>query len=187
MHCSLLTILSPDEKALCPSLVFSDTTSNPFRHLISTIRTFPGISSAVMALAVCHKYHNSTGTPLLLQQKTVQSGGNVARPSKESYPDADNGALGQVLSLKQKSMFFLSAEIADDKANSKSAAIATIFLLAILEMWETGWGAWYTHVEGAKNFIQDLHTTSRDNRTISLEGIVASISVYVFPSCLHSS
>ncbi|KAH6654770.1 fungal-specific transcription factor domain-containing protein [Truncatella angustata] len=145
-----------------------------------------------MALAACHQSHNLTGTPLLLQQKAQKAletknheiGEGVAnhlmvtRANQHQNQGQNQGALEQVLVWKQKSIKHLSAAIANSDTQHKSAAIATIFLLAILEMWETGWGIWYSHVEGAKNFIEDLHKTSSNEPAIDLKGMIASISVY---------
>lgn len=88
--------------------------------------------------------------------------------------------LEKVLVFKHKSIRNLSTAISDPSVQSKTATIATVFLLVILEMWETGWGVWDSHVEGAKKLIEHIHKSehgSQDDPMSDLVGIIASISV----------
>ena len=67
--------------------------------------------------------------------------------------------------------------MAETDNHHKPVTVATILLLVILEMWETGWGAWNLHVEGAKNLLAYLYKTGGDSSSSPLIGMITSISV----------
>ncbi|SPO07765.1 uncharacterized protein DNG_10460 [Cephalotrichum gorgonifer] len=134
---------------------------NPYSQVISMIGSSPALVNAVLALAACHCAHSATGFPLYtFRRGRVQP---LAPQKQILFPTTSNHTSGvsqsdllnQYLILKHNALRHLSEALADSDDRYQSGTLATILLLALLELLESGAGFWNVHIEGAKTLLED--------------------------------
>lgn len=137
---------------MCPIFTISDEAGTPYRDLIRLVGSSEGVTDAMMAVSALHAIHGFTGSPVILKYTTQNRSGELAGFGKmDLYPAR---LLELYISLKQKSLKFLSQALKDPSRRGDVRTFGTAVLLILLEAFETGSGSWMTHLEGAKSLLE---------------------------------
>jgi hypothetical protein len=144
-------------KSVCGTLVCQDHSENPYRKVIPWIRS-PMVAAAIVTVAACHYIQSLMGSPLpgLLPSMTDQVPQLITPKSDAAGLTISERALidyyfrSKELSLKLV-MFDLSMHHHRPEDN---ASVIAIVLLAILDIFESGSGAWNVHLEGSRKLLK---------------------------------
>ncbi|KAK4171924.1 fungal-specific transcription factor domain-containing protein [Triangularia setosa] len=133
-------------KRVCPTLVVQDRPDNHYRRTITCVSS-PVVASAIVTVAACHYIQSQTGCPLFQQALVLRNnpiGSDLSREAVFKY----------YLKSKGKCLKLISAALAQHHSESgDSAILIAVVLLTILDMFESGSGAWSLHLEGAQKLL----------------------------------
>lgn len=160
--CKLIPDL--DNEQICKLLIVNDNDQNPFRSLIPFALKDTVLQKAILALAARH-FAN-----------THQNFHQVEPPKLSSYINADRAALV----FKQQALKGLFCGLSDVSQLRKDVYLASIFLLIILDLHESGNGGWAPHLEGAISLTNPtrLLSNSTNGKSLEPEGVVEGIRDY---------
>ncbi|KAJ5351445.1 hypothetical protein N7452_000419 [Penicillium brevicompactum] len=134
-----------DNKRICTQFVVYDNSNNQLRKLIPFALKDPILGKAIFALAARH---------LANQGRSFNKAEVFTSPEVIKY-DRD------ALSFKQQVIAGLSVVLGDSKDSNKchqDMTIASVFLLILLDLLESGGEEWQFHSHGAKSLItSSLH------------------------------
>ncbi|KAK6080619.1 hypothetical protein SCUP234_05165 [Seiridium cupressi] len=140
------------EHGICPHIMLLDNTRNPYRYMMPLIGTSKGVVNAIMAVAACHLAHSRLGYPVfthLEHQATVD--------------DPMSQMTFYSVQYKQRALKYLSESLKGPREGEEDSILAIVVLLMLLEYFESGAGAWTTHLEGAKALLdaREKHSNTR--------------------------
>jgi hypothetical protein len=126
-----------DNKRLCSNFVVYDSDENPLRNLITLALNDSILQKAVLALAARHLAN------------TGQSFRQVKAPMSSEVTKFNRDAL----LFKHQVIHGLSMVLVDSNEPQKVTRVASIFLLILLDLLESGSTEWQVHLNGAKILI----------------------------------
>lgn len=133
------------EQRICPFIVVFDGIRNPFRQLIPLIGNSKAMVQTIMAISACHSIHEISGLPV------VPTINKLELSSRTEVPDLNPSRT--YLHYKNQALRFLSDDLANSKRSAESSTLATVILLMVLDLIESGAGSWSIHLEGAKRLM----------------------------------
>jgi hypothetical protein len=146
---SILTAQS-DNKRICCDFVVYDSSKNPLRNLISVALEDSVLRNAIMALAARHLANQG--------QSFHQAKITMSSEATKFNHDA--------LSFKHKVIDRLSNAFGSSKQCYKESIVASIFLLILLDLLESGSDEWQFHLKGAKSLItSSFHQSALEKAT----------------------
>jgi hypothetical protein len=145
--CQMLTA-RPDNKRICSNFVVYDSSKNPLRNLIPIALEDSILRNAVLALAARH---------LVNQGKSFH---RVQVPVSSEAAKFNHDALF----FKHRVIEGLSNTLCDSHCSENN--VASIFLLILLDLLESGGDEWQVHLKGAKGLITgSLHQSPLETAT----------------------
>lgn len=164
-----LTCVPPVHRRLCPSLIIRDHAQNPYREIIPRAGSSMAITHAIIALSACHYSHGVAGVPLFPQ----------SHPRQRS--DLPNSVLARnYIRLQNIALRSLAEELKNPDSCTYVDAFLTSFLLALLDIVESGANTWSFHLEGAKKLLNTKLCTGPPGSTSILQRVANELAVYVF-------
>jgi hypothetical protein len=144
-------MMNLDNERICKLLIVSDSDKNPLRNLIPL-----GLSDSVLRKAI-----------IALAARHLANAGQSFNQIDDTISSEIICSTHDALLYKHHAIDALSRVIGNPNESQKETTVASIFLLILLDVLESGCGGWNFHLEGAKSFI-----TSHQSQM----GIVAGIS-----------
>jgi hypothetical protein len=154
-----------DNDRICNLLFVTDNEHNPFRSLVLVGLKEPVLQKAIVALAARHLAN------------TYQTFRQVEKPRLPVYIKANCAAL----IFKQQAIEGLLRGLSADGQPKKDVYLASVLLLIVLDLHESGNGSWALHLKGAKSIVDPdrLLANSRDADRQGLAGAVEGIRDYL--------
>ena len=162
-------------------------TKNPWRDIISLVGHSPLIAHALSAVGALYfslisnsdssmmpwSSHNPLSANSLLSPTEIENmiiPTSSRRPSSKAYHD--------FLEFKQRTLHQLSKDLANPVTQKDDITLAAIVVLALLDLFESGSGAWSYHLEGAKKLLR-----SRPENKVG-QGILQGLETFAVDGCL---
>lgn len=162
---------------------------NPYRDLIRLVGDSPLLAHTLSALGALHYALLANGDFPSLPWTSAEpaSTGNLLLPHGVeeavagiiSRRPVSSRAYGHFLNLKQRALRQLSLDIRDPVMQRDDRTVAAILALALLDVIESGSGAWKYHLEGAKNLLK-----SRGRASQPTQSIIDGLDTFVVDGCL---
>lgn len=142
---------------ICPTLVLQHKSDNPYLNIIPWV-DIPTVASAIMTVSSCHYIHyitNCSVADLLPQTRHGTGPLTLLEPRSGSLNTYRAPLVNYYLRSKDHSLKLVSAALVTDRTSQghQSLFIAVV-LLAILDIFESGSGAWSYHIEGIKKMLE---------------------------------
>lgn len=164
-----------------------DQIKNPWRDLLSLVGSSPVVAHGLTAMGALHYFllsnsdsslmpwssHNLIASTSHLTAEEIESIVTAAgsrRPSSKAYR--------HFLEFKQRTLAQLSKDLASPVMQKDDKTLAAIVVLALLDLFESGSGAWSYHIEGAKKLLR-----SRPENQLG-QGILQGLETFAIDGCL---
>ncbi|KAG5655528.1 hypothetical protein KAF25_003865 [Fusarium avenaceum] len=142
---------------ICPTLVLQDQPDNPYRNIIPWIN-IPTVASAIMTVSSCHYIQYITNCSLvdLVPQTRDRTGPlTLSEPRSGSLNTYRAPLVNYYLRSKDDSLKLVSAALVIDRTTQDhQSLLIAVVLLAFLDIFESGSGAWSYHIEGIKKMLE---------------------------------
>lgn len=142
---------------ICPTLVLQDQPDNPYRNIIPWIN-IPTVASAIMTVSSCHyiQYITNCSVADLLPQTRNGIGPLTAMEPRSGNLDTYRGPfVNYYLRSKDHSLKLVSAALVTNRTSQgHQSLLIAVVLLAFLDIFESGSGAWSYHIEGIKKMLE---------------------------------
>ncbi|KAJ5924723.1 hypothetical protein N7466_008910 [Penicillium verhagenii] len=159
---------------------------NPWRDMLALVGHSPLIANVLSATGAMHyslvsnsdsstmpwSSHNPLATNSLLSSEDIE---NMIIPSSRQ---TNSKAYHHFLEYKQRTLKLLSQDISNPAKKNDDITLAAIIVLALLDLFESGSGAWSYHIEGAKKIMR-----SRPENQIG-QGILQGLEAFAIDGCL---
>lgn len=141
------------ENTMCPSMVFIDGPSNPFReHILQLAASSRSLQHAICALAACN---------LRMKRKLSlgQHGRDIGEKRLDSTSDSMSDAQPEDQSLSEEyqhrnlAVHLLNEQLNDNDKSRHDSVLATILLLCHYRMAESGVAKFHTQFAGVKKIL----------------------------------
>ena len=160
---------------------------NPWRDIISLVGDSPLLSNALMAMGALHyslvsnsdsslmpwSSQNPLSTNSLLAPEDIE---NMIVPT--SSKQTTSKPYHHFLEFKQRTLHQLSKDLSNPTMQNGDITLMAIVVLALLDLFESGSGAWSYHIEGAKKLLRN-----RPESSIS-QGILQGLEAVAIDGCL---
>ncbi|KAJ6004907.1 Protein of unknown function DUF3468 [Penicillium herquei] len=160
---------------------------NPWRDIISLVGHSPLLAHAILAIGALHyslvsnsdssmmpwSSHNPLSIDAPLAPEEIE---NMITPT--SSRQTTSKAYHHFLEFKQRTLNQLSKALSNPATQKDDITLAAIVVLALLDLFESGSGAWSYHIEGAKKLLR-----SRPENTLG-QGIVQGLEAVAIDGCL---
>ncbi|KAL1911902.1 hypothetical protein Sste5344_002097 [Sporothrix stenoceras] len=134
------------ENTMCPSMVFIDGPSNPFRvHIMQLARSSRSLQHAICALASCN-----------LRMKRKLSLGQHGRDLSDTAEDSatpEDRSVTEEYQHRNLAVHLLNEQLNDPVKSRHDSVLATILLLCHYRMAESGIARFHTHFAGVKKIL----------------------------------
>ncbi|KAJ5590670.1 hypothetical protein N7450_004642 [Penicillium hetheringtonii] len=160
---------------------------NAWREIISLVGDSPLLAHALSSMGALH-YSLTTTTESSTMPWSKQ---NLLTPDTQLTPeDIENfisptgakrvpsKAFQHFLEFKQRTLSQLSKDLSNPLAQKDDRTLAAIIVLALLDLFESGSGAWSYHIEGAKKLLRD-----RPEDELG-QGIIRGLESFAVDGCL---
>lgn len=164
------------DMAVCPALVVFDSPTNPFRkHIVEMAFSNGALLEALFALALCHMHSRKRmglALPSHLESIFTHSGSSPepvldapgsshGEQTTSNIPYISNGTAlkngnpitSAALYHKNKSTQLLQEQLTDSALCNSDSALATLLVLLMYHMCETGVGNFKVHLAGVKKLM----------------------------------
>ncbi|EWZ30443.1 hypothetical protein FOZG_15926 [Fusarium oxysporum Fo47] len=136
-------------KCICPTLVLQDQLDNPYRNVIPWINT-PTVASAIMTVSSCHYIQYITNCPMAELLPQTRNGTVLGRLNAHI-----RSLVNYHLRSKSHCLGLVSTALAIHRTTQdQQSLLITVVLLAFLDIFESGSGAWSYHIEGIKKMLE---------------------------------
>lgn len=160
---------------------------NPFRDIISLVGHSPVLAHSISAMGALHYSLVSDSDTTLMPWSTnnletvswiltPEEIENVITPAASRRPSSK--VYQQFLEFKQRALHQLSMDLDSPVMQRDNRTLAGIVVLALLDLFESGSGAWSYHIEGAKKLIK-----SRPKDELP-KGILEGLETFAIDGCL---
>ncbi|KAJ5394688.1 hypothetical protein N7509_006475 [Penicillium cosmopolitanum] len=147
---------------ICKLLMIRDSPENPFRKLVPLCLQHSLLQKAMLALAARH-FANT------FRAFSTPAGGNIP-----GFHRANHTAF----LFKHQAIEELSFSLQNPDRSDVNITLASIFLLIILDLFESGNDSWETHLEGAKTLIAS-NRALLDTEAADSDKIVTGVMEYI--------
>lgn len=134
------------ENTMCPSMVFIDGPTNPFRcHIMQLARSSRSLQHAICALAACN-----------LRMKRKLSRGQDRRDVSDAVDDSagpGDQSVSEEYQHRNLAVHLLNEQLNDPVKSRHDSVLATILLLCHYRMAESGIARFHTHFAGVKKIL----------------------------------
>ncbi|EFX02515.1 fungal transcriptional regulatory protein [Grosmannia clavigera kw1407] len=134
------------ENTMCPSMVFIDGPTNPFRyHIMQLARSSRSLQHAICALAACN-----------LRMKRKLSRGQHRRDVSDAVDDSagqGDQSVSEEYQHRNMAVHLLNEQLNDPVKSRHDSVLATILLLCHYRMAESGIARFHTHFAGVKKIL----------------------------------
>lgn len=155
---------------------------NPFRDLTALVSHSPVLTSSIAALGALHCSLVSESDSSVLPwspgnlSMSVEEIEDVVAPASSRKPTSQ--AYHHFLEYKQRALRQLSMDLNNPAMQKDGRTLAAIVLLAFLDIFESGSGAWSYHIEGAKKLLRDRPENGPG------QGILDDLDAFALDGCL---
>lgn len=160
---------------------------NSWRNIIALVGESPVLAHALTTMGALHyslmSSPDSSAMPWSPQNlATVNSLlspeeiDNIVVPTGSRRPS--NKAYQHFLEFKQRTLNQLSKDLCNPVMQKDDRTLATIVVLALLDLFESGSGTWSYHIEGAKKLLR-----SRPENKLG-QGILQELETFALDGCL---
>lgn len=155
---------------------------NPFRDLTALVNHSPVLASSIAALGALHfslvSESDSSVEPwssgnLSMSAEDIE---DIVAPASSRKPTSQ--AYHHFLEYKQRALRQLSMDIHNPTMQHDGRTLAAIILLAFLDIFESGSGAWSYHIEGAKKLLKARPENGPG------QGILDDLDAFALDGCL---
>ncbi|KAJ5835006.1 hypothetical protein N7447_001032 [Penicillium robsamsonii] len=160
---------------------------NTFRDLTALVNHSPVLASSIAALGALHyslvsesdssvlpwSYGNLSMADSNLSVEEIE---DIVAPAGSRKPTSQ--AYHHFLEYKQRALRQLSMDLNNPAMQKDGRTIAAIVLLAFLDIFESGSGAWNHHIEGAKKLLRDRPENGPG------QGILDDLDAFALDGCL---
>ncbi|KAJ5239969.1 Protein of unknown function DUF3468 [Penicillium chermesinum] len=179
--------LSHYNQCITNELLVYPQTKNPWRDIMALVGYSPLITNTLCAMGAVHyslmsssdpsvlpwSSHNPLTADSLLSTEEIENmilPSNSRRPPSRAYQD--------FLEFKQRTLSELSRDLMNPATQNDDINLAAIVLLALLDVFESGSGAWSYHIEGLKKLLRD-----RPGNKIG-RGILQGLEEFAIEGCV---
>ncbi|KAJ5163578.1 Protein of unknown function DUF3468 [Penicillium coprophilum] len=160
---------------------------NPFRDLTALVNHSPVLANSITALGALHYSLVSESDSSVLpwssvnlsmadSDLSVEDIEDIVAPASSRKPTSR--AYHHFLEYKQRALRQLSMDLNNPSMQRDGRTIAAIVLLAFLDIFESGSGAWSYHIEGAKKLLKDRPENGPG------QGILDDLDAFALDGCL---
>ncbi|CAI7655765.1 hypothetical protein N7533_007279 [Penicillium manginii] len=137
---------------------------NPWRNIINLVGDSQLIGLALSSMGALHfslATNSEAATMPWSKQSLLTADTQLTPEDIESFisPTGANRppskAFQHFLEFKQRTLGQLSRDLSNPLSQKDDRTLATIIVLALLDLFESGSGAWSYHIEGAKKLLRD--------------------------------
>ncbi|KAJ5795538.1 transcriptional regulator family: Fungal Specific TF [Penicillium psychrosexuale] len=155
---------------------------NPFRDLTALVNHSPVLASSIAALGALHcslvSESDSSVLPwssgnLSMSVKEIE---DIVAPASSRKPASQ--AYHHFLEYKHRALRQLSMDLLNPAMQKDGRTLAAIVLLAFIDIFESGSGAWSYHIEGAKKLLKDRPESGPG------QGILDDLDAFALDGCL---
>ncbi|KAJ5692817.1 hypothetical protein N7462_002240 [Penicillium macrosclerotiorum] len=166
-------------------VVYSES-NNPWRNIISLVGGSPLLANVLSAMGALHfsLRSNSDSTQMPWSSNLLSDGSNLSSEEIESFVTPagarrpSSKAFQHFLEFKQRTLHQLSKDLSNPVMQKDDRTLAAIVVLALLDLIESGSGAWSYHIEGAKKLLRD-----RPENELG-QGILQGLESFAVDGCL---
>lgn len=140
-----------------------DQINNPWRDILSLVGSSPAVAHGLTAMGALHfslrsqsdsslmpwSYHDISSPTSQLTAEEIE---NMVTPAGSRRPSSK--AYQHFLEFKQRTLAQLSRDLINPAMQKDDRTLAAIVVLALLDLFESGSGAWSYHIEGAKKLLR---------------------------------
>lgn len=155
---------------------------NPFRDLTALVNHSPVLASSIAALGALHfslvSESDSSVEPWSSGNFSMspEEIADIVAPASSRKPTSQ--AYHHFLGYKQRALRQLSMDLHDPTMQHDGRTLAAIVLLAFLDIFESGSGAWSYHIEGAKKLLKNRPENGPG------QGILDDLDAFALDGCL---
>ncbi|KAJ5792807.1 uncharacterized protein N7503_008785 [Penicillium pulvis] len=160
---------------------------NPYRDMLALVGNSPLMANVLSAMGALHyslisnsdssmmpwSTQNPLSTNSLLSSEDIE---NMIIPT--SSRQTTSKAYHHFLEYKQRTLKQLSKDLSNPAKQNADITLAAVVILALLDLFESGSGAWSYHIEGAKKIMR-----SRPESQIG-QGILQGLETVAIDGCL---
>lgn len=164
-----------------------DQIKNPWRDILSLVGSSPVVAHGLSAMGALHYSLISNSDSSLMpwssynpissaDDLSAEEIGNFVTPAGDRRPASK--AYQHFLEFKQRTLAQLSKDLVNPVMQKDDRTLAAIVVLALLDLFESGSGAWSYHLEGAKKLLK-----SRPENQLR-QGILQGLETFAIDGCL---
>lgn len=166
------------EKRCCPLVVLCDGRSNPYRQLIPLMESSLAVTNAILAIGACHYVYSTAYLAISSgEESTTPSMVTTRIPHIDDAFTSTSSILSSYLRFKQKALQHLSIGMSNLHKTNHASVLATVILMIILELFESGAGSWTIHLKGAKELLLIAPTASNTDSQRIMKGVKEELAV----------
>lgn len=160
---------------------------NPWRDIISIVGDSPLLAHALSSMGALHYSLATTSDSSTMpwsKQNILAADTKLTPEEIESFISPTGAkrpptkAFQHFLEFKQRTLNQLSKDLCNPLAQKDDRTLAAIIVLALLDLFESGSGAWSYHIEGAKKLLRD-----RPEDDLG-QGILQGLETFAVDGCL---
>lgn len=160
---------------------------NPWRDIISIVGDSPLLAHALSSMGALHYSLATTSDSSTMpwsKQNILAADTKLTPEEIESFISPTGAkrpptkAFQHFLEFKQRTLNQLSKDLCNPLAQQDDRTLAAIIVLALLDLFESGSGAWSYHIEGAKKLLRD-----RPEDDLG-QGILQGLESFAVDGCL---
>ncbi|KAJ5103480.1 hypothetical protein N7532_004009 [Penicillium argentinense] len=160
---------------------------NPWRDIISLVGDSPLLAHALSSMGALHYSltTNSDSSTMPWSTQGLATDDSQLTPEQiESFISptglrrTPSKAFEHFLEFKQRTLNQLSKDLRNPVSQKDDRTLAAIIVLALLDLFESGSGAWSYHIEGAKKLLRD-----RPENELG-QGILQGLESFAVDGCL---
>lgn len=167
-------------------VVYSQS-KNPWRDIISLVGDSPLLAHGLCAMGALHYslMSDSDSSPMPWSSNNLLTSGSPLSPedietivSPAGNRRPSSRAFQHFLEFKQRTLHQLSKDLSNPVMQKDDRTLAAIVVLALVDIFESGSGAWSYHIEGAKKLLRD-----RPENNFG-QGILDGLETFAIDGCL---
>ena len=167
-------------------VVYSQS-KNPWRDIISLVGDSPLLAHGLCAMGALHYslMSESDSSPMPWSSNNLLTGSSPLSPedietivSPAGNRRPSSRAFQHFLEFKQRTLHQLSKDLSNPVMQKDDRTLAAIVVLALVDIFESGSGAWSYHIEGAKKLLRDRPENSFG------QGILDGLETFAIDGCL---
>lgn len=177
----------PDNLHMVEDFTVYDQIKNPWRDILSLVGSSPVVAHGLSAMGALHYSLISNSDSSLMpwssyrpisstDHLSAEDIENILTPAGDRRPSSK--AYQHFLEFKQRTLAQLSKDLVNPVMQKDDRTLAAIVVLALLDLFESGSGAWSYHIEGAKKLLR-----SRPENQIG-QGILQGLETFAIDGCL---